>query len=145
MVAVHFNKIAPHALVPRKHSARATGFDLHSLEPGIVHAGGRMTFRTGIAVSIPDGFEGQVRPRSGLARNFGVHAVFGSIDGDFRGEIGVTLLNTSPSAFHVKEGDRIAQLVITVLPAVDLVEVDELDATERGAGGFGSTGIGGAP
>jgi dUTP pyrophosphatase len=102
--------------------------------------GERACLPSGIAVEVPPGYEGQVRPRSGLARKFGVAAFVGTIDHDYRGEIGVTLVNHGSEAVVIGPGDRIAQLVVAPVVRVELVEVAELGETVRGAGGFGSTG-----
>jgi len=97
---------------------------------------------TGISLEIPDGHEGQVRPRSGLAKRASVTVLNspGTIDSDYRGEVKVLLVNHGREAFHIVPGDRIAQLVIAPVTRVDPVECDVLQATSRGAGGFGSTG-----
>ncbi|MEY8303143.1 dUTP diphosphatase [Anaerosalibacter bizertensis] len=102
----------------------------------------RILVPTGISVSIPSGYEGQVRPRSGLALKHGItlaNAV-GTIDSDYRGEIKVILINLSNEDFIIKRGDRIAQLVFTKYEKVNFIEVDSLNSTERGTGGFGHTG-----
>ncbi|HHV27284.1 dUTP diphosphatase [Anaerosalibacter bizertensis] len=102
----------------------------------------RILVPTGISVSIPSGYEGQVRPRSGLALKHGItlaNAV-GTIDSDYRGEIKVILINLSNEDFIIKRGDRIAQLVFTKYEKVKFIEVDSLNSTERGTGGFGHTG-----
>jgi len=94
-------------------------------------------------MSIPPGYEAQIRPRSGLALNNGIGMVNspGTIDSDYRGEIGIILINWGPEPFTVKRGDRIAQMIIAKVFQADLVETDDLDATSRGGGGFGHTGI----
>jgi dUTP pyrophosphatase len=106
--------------------------------------GGRTLVPTGIAVGLPDGFEAQVRPRSGLAVRHGVTVVNapGTIDSDYRGEIQVALVNLGREAFEIRRGMRIAQLVVAPVARAELVLTDELDETARGAGGFGSTGTG---
>lgn len=125
-------------------SKDASGVDLRSIENGIVPAKGTGFFNTGLKVSIPVGFEGQVRGRSGLARKKGIgitHGV-GTIDADYRGEIGIMLCNWSDEDFVVTVGDRIAQLVIMpVVRAEFVLEEELLDITSRNADGFGSTGI----
>ncbi|MEM9783576.1 MAG: dUTP diphosphatase [Pseudomonadota bacterium] len=113
---------------------RAEGLSLPSL--------GRVTVPTGLAMAIPAGFEGQVRPRSGLAARHGVTVLNapGTIDADYRGELRVLLVNLGAETYRVGHGERIAQLVIAPITAVTLFEVDALPDTARGAGGFGSTG-----
>jgi len=98
---------------------------------------------TGIAVSVPTGFEAQIRPRSGLAFRHGIGMVNspGTIDSDYRGEIGIILINWGPEPFIIKRGDRIAQMIITRVYQADFEEVEDLDPTSRGKGGFGHTGI----
>lgn len=124
-------------------SFNASGVDLRSIENGVVPAKGTGFFNTGLKVSIPDGFEGQVRGRSGLARKYGIgitHGV-GTIDSDYRGEIGIMLCNWSDEDFVVSVGDRVAQLVIMPVIKAEFVFEKELDVTRRNADGFGSTGI----
>jgi len=127
----------------QKHSWDA-GFDVHACldEPLLMSPSERALIKTGIAVAVPKGYEIQVRPRSGLALNNGITVLNapGTIDASFRGEVGVILINHSREHFEINDGDRIAQLVVQRVPQVNLLEVDELDDTERGAGGFGSTG-----
>lgn len=98
---------------------------------------------TGISISLPDGYEAQIRPRSGLALKHGISLVNtpGTIDSDYRGEINLILINFGKEPFTVRRGDRIAQMVINKVEIPEVVEVEELDSTERGEGGFGSTGL----
>jgi dUTP pyrophosphatase len=131
----------PGAKVPQYKSAGASGVDLECMTGFSIPPGGRATVGTGIAVEIEEGSEGQVRGRSGLARDWGVVAVPGTIDSDYRGEIGVTLINLGTSPFTAVAGSRIAQLVICPCYAPDYQVVEELSETVRGAGGFGSTGV----
>lgn len=104
--------------------------------------GGIAVIPTGLAMSIPDGFEGQIRPRSGLAVKFGVTVVNapGTIDADYRGELKIGLINLGERDFTIEHGARIAQLIVAPIARASIEEVDCLDDTERGAGGFGSTG-----
>ena len=136
---VRFKKIRPDAKVPVRATDGAAGFDLHSTKRIDVPAGQRMLLPTGIACAIPEGWCGQVWPRSGLAVKHGIDRLAGLIDSDYRGELHVSLVNHGQDTWEVKEGERIAQLVfVQVLTAA--IEVDDLDDTARGAGGFGSTG-----
>jgi dUTP pyrophosphatase len=125
-------------------TAGSAGLDLPAaVEDAIlIPAGGRALVPTGFAIALPEGYEGQVRPRSGLAVQHGVTVLNapGTIDADYRGEVKVPLINLGDAPFTVTRGMRIAQLVVAPVSAVRLVEVAELDTTERGAGGFGSTG-----
>lgn len=139
----------PHAgdlPLPDYHSAGAAGLDLVAALPPetrlLLEPGRRHSVPTGIAVAIPDGFEAQVRPRSGLARDHGVTVLNapGTIDCDYRGEIHVLLINLGEAAFEIVRGTRVAQLVVAPFVRVVLVEVPELNETSRASGGFGSTG-----
>jgi dUTP pyrophosphatase len=108
----------------------------------IIYPGGRALIPTGIKMALPVGFEAQVRPRSGLALKYGITVLNtpGTIDSDYRGDVGVVLINHGTEPFVVNQGDRIAQLVISQITQAQFVPVDELSETNRGAGGFGSTG-----
>jgi dUTP pyrophosphatase len=129
--------------VPRYQRTGDAGFDLHSRIDFVLAPGERATIATGLALAIPDGYAGLVLPRSGLAARQGIALVNspGLIDSGYRGEIAVIHLNTDKrEPFYGQRGDRIAQIVIQKVEAVSLVSVVELDETERGTGGFGSTG-----
>jgi len=143
---VQFRRMRPDAIVPRYMTAGAAGLDLCAAidAPVVIEPGARVAVSTGLAMAIPDGYEGQVRPRSGLAREHGITVVNapGTIDQDFRGIVHVLLVNLGAAAFTIQPKDRIAQLVIAPVVQAELAEVDELPATDRGAGGFGSTGRG---
>jgi dUTP pyrophosphatase len=120
----------------------AAGMDVLSAEDVIIEASGRHAVATGLSVAIPPGYEIQVRPRSGLALKHGISVpnTPGTIDSDYRGELKVILINHGPEPFPIHRGDRIAQLVLAPVTSAEWDEVAELDETERGAGGFGSTG-----
>jgi dUTP pyrophosphatase len=141
---VRFQKLRPGALVPRYMSAGAAGMDLASAasEPISIAPGGRVAVPTGLAFAIPPGYEGQGRPRSGLARKFGISLpnTPGTIDSDYRGEVLVLLVNLGAEPYVVNPGDRIAQFVIAPVVVAELEEADSLDDTVRGDGGFGHTG-----
>lgn len=128
------------AQVPCRQSAFAAGYDLHSAEEAVILSGGRAKISTGVAVALPPYTYGRVAPRSSLAHTSGIDVGAGVIDEDYRGEIGVILFNHGAEPFTVKTGDRIAQLIIHVISTPEVVVVDELDWTVRGADGFGSTG-----
>ena len=121
----------------------AAGMDVVSAEDLTLAPGARRAVATGFAVAIPEGYEVQVRPRSGLALKHGVTCLNtpGTIDSDYRGEVKVILANLGSDPFEIKRGDRIAQLVPAPVQRATLTEVTRLDETERGHGGFGSTGI----
>ncbi len=133
--------------LPAYQSAHAAGLDLIAAVPADapveIAPGGRAMIPTGIAIALPPGTEGQIRPRSGLAIRHGVTVLNapGTIDADYRGELQVILVNLGAETFVIRRGMRIAQLVIAPIQHVKLVESENLDATEREAGGFGSTGI----
>jgi len=126
-------------------TAGAAGMDVVAAldSPVTLHPGGRAAIPTGLACAVPPGWEVQVRPRSGLAFRDGVTVgnAPGTIDSDYRGEIKVLLINLGERPFAVERGMRVAQLVVAQVPLVDVVLVDSLDATDRGVGGFGSTGL----
>jgi len=140
---VKIKRLTPTAKLPAYQTDGAAGMDLYADSDATVWPGGRAMVHTGIAASIPFGFEGQVRPRSGLAKNFGVTVgnAPGTIDSDFRSEIQVLVQNHGQDCWRCAAGDRIAQLVIAPVSRAELQEVDALDETARGAGGFGHTGI----
>jgi dUTP pyrophosphatase len=132
--------------LPAYESAHAAGMDLRAAipdgEPLTLRPGDRHAVPTGLAMAIPPGFEGQVRPRSGLAFRHGVTCLNspGTVDADYRGEVRVILINLGPEDVVVRRGDRIAQLLISPVAQATWREVETLDETGRGAGGFGSTG-----
>jgi len=131
--------------IPEKATAHAAGFDLRAAvdAPLVVPVGGRALVPTGIAIAVPPGYEAQIRPRSGLALKSGITLLNapGTIDADYRGEVGVIVINHGTDPVSIARGDRIAQMVIHELPDVELQALDELPGTPRGAGGFGHTGV----
>ena len=142
-MTLHVARLDPRALIPSRAYPHDAGLDLHALEGAVLAPGGRSSLRTGIAVEIPSGQAGLVLPRSGLASRHGIALVNapGLIDAGYRGEVRVLLLNTDrDAAFTIAPGDRIAQLVLVRVEAPTVVEVDALAASDRGAGGFGSSG-----
>lgn len=132
--------------LPSRASRSAAGYDLRAAleEPLTLQPGDRIVVATGIALAIPEGWEGQVRPRSGLARRHGLTVLNapGTIDADYRGEVMVLLVHHGDQPVTLERGERIAQLVPARVAEVEFEEVDELPDTERGSGGFGSTGKG---
>jgi dUTP pyrophosphatase len=142
-VNLRVRRLDERAVLPSRAYDRDAGFDLHALEGAVLAPGARATVPTGIAVELPEGHAGLVLPRSGLAARHGVALVNapGLIDSGYRGEIRVLLLNTDREiAFELESGDRIAQLVIVRHETPAIVEVDELSESDRGRGGFGSSG-----
>jgi dUTP pyrophosphatase len=158
-IQMRVHRTHPDAILPTRSKPGDSGLDLYALLPDgpiVLRAGARQRIRTGIAVELPDDldvtprgaasqfvrmvFEAQVRPRSGLAAEKGVMTAFGTIDNGYRGDIGVTLFNHSFHDYTVRPGDRIAQLVVVPVVLPEVVEAEDLSATERGESGFGSTG-----
>lgn len=141
---VLIKKLRADAIVPRYMTAHAAGLDLAAAldQPIELAPGRRAAIPTGLALKLPDGYEAQVRPRSGLAREHGVTLVNspGTIDADYVGEIVILVINHGDRVVTIEPGQRVAQLVIAPVVQAALTEVDELPATPRGAGGFGSTG-----
>lgn len=141
---VQIKKLRPDAVVPRYMTDQAAGLDLCAAidAPITIAPSTRAAISTGLALALPAGYEGQVRPRSGLARDHGITVVNapGTVDADYRGAVTVLLINLGNEAVTIEPGHRIAQLVIAPVSRAQLVEVEDLDATSRGAGGFGSTG-----
>jgi dUTP diphosphatase len=136
------SRVRPEAVVPERAYEGDAGMDLSACARIELRPGQRALVPTGLAVAIPEGFAGYVQPRSGLASRHGISIVNtpGLVDSGYRGELLVNLVNHDPSeTFIVESGMRIAQLVILPVPAVELVEVDELPASERGVRGFGSS------
>ena len=141
---VAFQRLSEAAREPERATEHDAGWDLRAAEAATIFPGERASVGTGIAVAIPEGYAGLVLPRSGLAVRHGIALVNapGLIDSGYRGEVRILLLNTDRAeSFAIALGDRIAQLVITELPAVEFAEADSLSETARGAGGFGSSGI----
>jgi len=132
--------------LPKYMSDHAAGMDLYAAvsETLTIQPGGWRLVPTGLAMAIPEGFEAQVRPRSGLALKQGVSVLNtpGTVDADYRGEVGVILMNHSRENLTINRGDRIAQMIINKIERIAFEEVAELPSTERGAGGFGHTGVG---
>lgn len=149
-LTVELTRLTPTAKVPEYASAGAAGVDLFAdlnapllaLHPGIP-----TLVRTNIAIALPRGYEAQIRSRSGLALKHAVHVLNspGTIDSDYRGAVGVILMNSGEQPYVIHDGDRIAQMVITKVERVRFMQCDSLDETERGVGGFGSTGFGSIP
>ncbi len=142
---VRFRRLSPRATLPAYQTPLAAGMDLSACidAPITIAPGDIAMVACGFAMAIPPGFEAQVRPRSGLASKFGISMpnAPGTIDADYRGEVKVPLVNLGKTPFVVEHGMRIAQMVIARVEHAEVIEVDSLDETARGAGGFGSTGV----
>jgi len=131
--------------LPAYESEGSSGMDIRAdvKAPVLLNPGEIKLIPTGLSLSVPIGFEVQVRPRSGLALKHGIGLVNspGTIDSDYRGEVGIIMTNWGPEPFTIKRGDRIAQMIISKVFQADLIDADDLDDTSRGQGGFGHTGI----
>lgn len=140
---IEIKKLRENAIIPAYATELSAGVDLCSTEKTYILPHERVLIHTGLSIALLAGYEAQVRPRSGLALKKGITVLNtpGTIDADYRGEIGVILLNTSDEVFEINPGDRIAQMVIAKHERAEFEEVDELGRTERGVGGFGSTGV----
>lgn len=141
MNKISIDIVSKSGVLPEYKTEFSAGCDLCSTnEPTRILPGHRAFFNTGVSIAIPNGFEGQVRGRSGLNKNHGLVVPIGTIDADYRGEIGVVVYNLGQEEVLIKKGDRIAQLVIAPVLQAEWNEVESLDITERGEKGFGSTG-----
>jgi dUTP pyrophosphatase len=140
---VKFIKTHKDAHIPKYAHKSDAGMDLYSVESKVLKAGEHAVVKTGLQMSLPFGYEAQVRPRSGLAAKYAVTVLNtpGTIDADYRVEVGVILINHGKQEFKIEKGDRIAQMVISKLTKFDVQEVKTLEKTVRGEGGFGSTGV----
>lgn len=142
-MTLRFKRIHPDAVLPAYAHPSDAGMDVRSVADIVIPRGGRALVPTGLVAIIPPMHEIQVRPRSGLALKHGVTVLNtpGTIDSGYRGEIGVILANFGDSDFSVAKGDKVAQLVFSPVMQPEVVETDTIDETDRGAGGFGSTGV----
>ena len=140
---LRFKKVHPEAVLPAYAHASDAGMDVRSIEDVVIPAGGRALVHTGLVMLLPPGYEAQVRPRSGLALKHGITVLNtpGTIDSGYRGEVGVILANFGGEGFAVAKGDKIAQIVVAPVTQAAIEEAYEIDETDRGAGGFGSTGV----
>merc|ERR1711990_371717 len=133
-------KLSEHALIPTKGSKTAAGYDLYSAYDYVIPGQGKIIAKTDISIRVPDGTYGRVAPRSGLAAKNHIDIGAGVVDQDYTGNIGVVMFNHAQEDFEVKKGDRIAQFICEKIEYPELEEVASLSSTERGEGGFGSTG-----
>ena len=140
MSELRVKKLVQDAIIPTRGSSGAVGYDLYSVDEVVLPASQRTLVGTGVAVVLPMNVYGRVAPRSGLTVKHGIHVGAGVIDPDYTGEIKVALFNIGDVPFEIKKGDRIAQLVLERCETPGVREIDTLDETGRGAGGFGSTG-----
>ena len=142
-MTLRFRKVHPDAVLPSYAHPSDAGMDVRSVDDLVIAPGRRALVRTGLVMLLPPMYEAQVRPRSGLALKSGVTVLNtpGTIDSGYRGEVGVILANFGEADFQVKKGDKIAQIVIAPVTQPEIVETTEVDETDRGTGGFGSTGV----
>ncbi len=142
MVKVKIKKIKDNAIIPKYAHEGDAGVDLYSTEEYILKPGERVLVSTGIKIAIPRGYEAQVRPKSGLAVKHGISIVNtpGTIDADYRGEIGIITINLGQEEFKIEKGKKIAQMIFNKVEEAEFEETEELEETTRGQGGFGSTG-----
>ena len=142
-MTLRFRKVRPDAVLPSYAHPSDAGMDVRSVEELTIAPGKRALVHTGLVMLLPPRYEAQVRPRSGLALKSGVTVLNtpGTIDSGYRGEVGVILVNFGDADFQVKKGDKIAQIVIAPVTQPEIVETAEVDETDRGSGGFGSTGV----
>ena len=135
-----FRKLDARAVLPTRGSSLAAGLDMYSIEDVAIEPGQRSLARTGLAVSIPEGHYGRIAPRSGLALRTGLDVLSGVIDADYRGEIGCLLYNTGDETINLPAQSKICQLIIEKIIMPAAVWAEEISETDRGSGGFGSTG-----
>ena len=142
-MTVKFRRIDPAATLPSYAHPGDAGMDIRSIEDLVIDPGARKLVRTGLVMMLPPGYEAQVRPRSGLALKNGVTVLNtpGTIDEGYRGEVGVVLANFGSEPFRIEKGSKIAQIVVAPCTRAEIEETVEIDSTERGEGGFGSTGV----
>ena len=142
-MTLRFRKVHPDAVLPSYAHPSDAGMDVRSVDDLTIAPGKRALVHTGLVMLLPPMYEAQVRPRSGLALKSGVMVLNtpGTIDSGYRGEVGVILANFGEADFQVKKGDKIAQIVIAPVTQPEIVETTEVDETDRGSGGFGSTGV----
>ena len=135
-----FKRLDPAATLPTRGSSQAAGLDIFSIEAVVIEPKQRSLVRTGLAVAIPEGYYGRVAPRSGLAVQKGLDVLAGVIDSDYRGEVRCLLYNAGDEAIHLPAQTKICQLIIEKIITPDAAWADEISDTDRGSGGFGSTG-----
>lgn len=142
-MTLKFKRIHPDATLPSYAHPGDAGMDVRSVDDLVIAPGSRALVHTGLVMMLPPGYEAQVRPRSGLALKKGVSVLNtpGTIDEGYRGEVGVILVNFGEEDFTVAKGDKIAQIVVAPVTVAEIIEADEVDETQRGEGGFGSTGV----
>eukprot|EP00947_MAST-08B_sp_MAST-8B-sp1_P000760 g760.t1 len=141
-ITLRVRKITEHAVLPSRGSAQAAGYDLSAAYDTVIKGRGKGIIKTDLAIAVPDGHYGRIAPRSGLSWKKHTDVGAGVIDGDYRGNVGVVLFNHAEEDLEIKAGDRVAQLILEKCSMLEVEEVESLEDTARGAGGFGSTGVG---
>jgi len=139
--SLRVKKLSEHAVLPARGSEGAAGYDLSAAHECVVPARGKALVKTDLSIAIPEGTYARIAPRSGLAWKHSIDVGAGVVDADYRGNVGVILFNLSDQEFQIKAGDRVAQLILERIATPEVVAVEDLDDTTRGAGGFGSTGV----
>ena len=142
MIKVKIKKIKDNAIIPKYAHQGDAGVDLYSTEDYILKPGERSLVSTGIKIAVPEGYEAQIRPKSGLAVNHGISVCNtpGTVDSSYRGEVGCIIINHGKEEFKIEKGKKIAQMIFNKVEQAEFQEVEELNNTTRGEGGFGSTG-----
>ena len=140
-MTIKIKKLTSEAIIPKYAGPKEAGMDFYSSEESVIAPNERKVVKTGISMAIPNGYVGLLWDRSGLASRNGLKTMGGVIDSTYRGEIGIIIHNLSNQEFKVERGMRIAQMLIQPVEQKELIEVEELDETERGEGAFGSTGL----
>ena len=142
MIKVKIKKIKDNAIIPKYSHEGDAGVDLYSTEDYVLKAGDRVLVSTGIKIAVPEGYEAQIRPKSGLAINHGISVVNtpGTVDSCYRGEVKIITINLGKEDFKIEKGKKIAQMIFNKIEEAEFEEVEELENTTRGDGGFGSTG-----
>lgn len=138
--SLNFKKLDPRAVLPTRGSVAAAGLDIYAIEDLEINPGERLLARTGLAVAIPEGYYGRIAPRSGLSTKIGLDTLAGVIDADYRGEILCLLFNLGQETIQLPSGSKICQLIIEQIITPEPAWADEISETDRGSGGFGSTG-----
>ena len=138
--ALRVKRLSTAAQLPVRASDGAAGYDLFAAEESVIPAGHRKVVKTDISIAVPPGHYGRIAPRSGLSYKFGIDIGAGVIDSDYRGPVGIVMVNNGVEAFKISPGDRVAQLLLERVSVPTVEDVEELDDTARGAKGFGSTG-----
>lgn len=138
---IKLKKLHKDAEMPKRATSGAVGYDLCAIYEEVIFPKTTKIIKTGLAVELPVGYEMQIRPRSGISVKTDCIVILGTIDSDYRGEIGIIIKNIGIENFHIKKGDRLAQAVINKVELIEFEETDDLEDTKRGTGGFGHTGL----